>query len=109
MTTTERRLVRAEQALADAEARYAAILESAMDAVITIDESQRVVLFNQAAEAMFGCRRSEALGQPLDRFLPDRFRHSHHGHIDAFGKAGVTTRRMGHNTVLSALHADGSE
>jgi PAS domain S-box-containing protein len=109
MTTPERRQMRAEQALADAEARYAAILESAMDAVITIDESQRVVLFNGAAETMFGCNRTEALGQPLDRFLPQRFRGAHHGHIAAFGKAGVTNRRMGHNTVLSALHADGTE
>jgi PAS domain S-box-containing protein len=109
MTTPESRLARAQAALADTEARYAAILESAMDAVITIDDSQRVVLFNQAAEAMFGCSRPEALGQPLDRFLPQRFRAAHHGHIAAFGKAGVTNRRMGHNTVLSALHADGSE
>jgi PAS domain S-box-containing protein len=109
MTTPDRRRIRAEQALADAEARYEAILESAMDAVITIDESQRVVLFNQAAEAMFGCPRAEALGESLDRFLPQRFRDAHHGHIAAFGKAGVTNRRMGHNTVLSALHANGLE
>ncbi len=100
---------RVEATLADTEARFAAILESAMDAVITIDESQRVVLFNQAAEAMFGCPRGEALGRPLDRFLPERFRRAHHAHIDAFGVAGVTTRRMGHNTVLSALGPDGLE
>ncbi len=109
MTTPERRLARAETALADTEARYAAILESAMDAVITIDESQRVVLFNQAAEAMFGCPRSEALSGSLDRFLPERFRAAHHGHIAAFGVAGATNRRMGHNTVLSALRSDGTE
>jgi PAS domain S-box-containing protein len=116
MTTSERRLVRAEEetarvqaTLADTEARYAAILESAMDAVITIDQSQCVVLFNQAAEAMFGCHRNEALGQSLDRFLPGRFRHAHHAHIATFGEAGVTTRRMGHNTELSALHSDGTE
>lgn len=95
--------------LHDAEERYRAILESAMDAVITIDESQRVILFNQAAEAMFGCPRAEAIGRGLDRFLPERFRGTHQGHISAFGEAGVTTRRMGHNTVLSALHANGTE
>jgi PAS domain S-box-containing protein len=100
---------RVQAALEDTEERYAAILESAMDAVIAIDESQRVILFNQAAEKMFGCARGEALGEPLDRFLPARFRHAHHGHVRAFGTAGATNRRMGHNTVLSALRGDGSE
>ena len=98
-----------EATLADTEARYGAILESAMDAVITIDEAQRVVLFNKAAEAMFGCTRAQAIGGPLDRFLPSRFRNAHAGHIAAFGSAGVTNRRMGHNTVLKALRADGTE
>jgi two-component system, NarL family, sensor histidine kinase UhpB len=100
---------RVRATLEDTEARYAGILESAMDAVISIDESQRVVLFNAAAEAMFGCTRSEALGQSLDRFLPERFRRAHHAHVAAFGAAGVTNRRMGHNTVLTALRADGTE
>jgi two-component system sensor kinase len=100
---------RVQAALTDTEARYAAILESAMDAVIVMDEQQHVVLFNLAAEKMFGCARGEAIGRPLDRFLPLRFRPTHHGHVKAFGSAGVTTRRMGHNTVLAALRADGTE
>ena len=109
MREHKRETERAEEALADTEARFAAILESAMDAVITVDEAQSVVLFNQAAEQMFGCARAEALGRPLDRFLPGRYRPAHHGHIAAFGAAGVTNRRMGHNTVLSGLRADGTE
>src|SRR5471032_2855335 len=88
---------RVQATLDDTEARYGAILESAMDAVITINEAQQVVLFNQAAERMFGCPRAEALGHPLDRFLPPRFRAAHHGHIDAFGVTGTTNRRMGHD------------
>jgi PAS domain S-box-containing protein len=100
---------RVQAALTDTEARYAAILESAMDAVIVMDEQQNVVLFNLAAEKMFGCARGEAIGGPLDRFLPQRFRPTHNGHVKAFGTAGVTTRRMGHNTVLAALRADGTE
>ncbi len=102
-------LQRLQTTLADTEARYGAILESAMDAVIAIDDSQRIVLFNQAAEAMFGCSRAQALGQSLDRFLPQRFRDVHAAHIAAFGRAGITNRRMGHNSVLSALRADGAE
>ena len=95
--------------LADTEARYAAILESAMDAVIAVDEDQRILLFNRAAEVMFGCPRAEALGGPLDRFLPERFRSAHAAHFVAFGSAGITNRRMGHDMVLSALRADGTE
>jgi PAS domain S-box-containing protein len=108
-STQMRETERIQASLNDAEARYGAILESAMDAVIAIDESQQVVLFNQAAEAMFGVQRAEALGRPLDRFLPERFRKAHHGHIAAFGQSGITNRRMGHNTVLTALHSDGTE
>ena len=100
---------RVQAALDDTEARYAAILESAMDAVIVMDNQQHVLLFNLAAEKMFGCSRDEAIGRSLERFLPQRFRAAHHGHVKTFGTAGVTTRRMGHNTVLSALRGDGTE
>ena len=100
---------RVQAALDDTEARYAAILESAMDAVIVMDNQQHVLLFNLAAEKMFGCSRDEAIGRSLERFLPQRFRAAHHGHVKTFGTAGVTTRRMGHNTVLAALRGDGTE
>ena len=53
------------------------ILESAMDAIITVDEAHRVVLFNAAAEQVFGVPQSEALGSPLDRFIPERYRAAH--------------------------------
>jgi len=104
---SERR--RTEQALDEAQARLGAIVDSAMDAVVTVDESQRVVLFNRAAEQVFGVRRDEALGASLERFLPARFRAAHHAHIEHFGRTGVTSRRMGDVTTLWALRADGTE
>ncbi len=58
---------------------------------------------------MFSCPRSEAIGGRLDRFLPERYRQAHSSHISAFGSAGVTNRRMGHDMVLTALRADGTE
>src|SRR6185436_13659910 len=82
---------------------------SAMDAIITVDRDQRIVLFNRAAEAMFGCARELALGDRLDRFIPARFRDAHRSHVDRFGNTGDTRRRMGENMVLWALRADGSE
>jgi two-component system sensor kinase len=89
--------------------RLAAIVDSAMDAMITVDESQAIVLFNRAAEQVFRCRREEALGARLERFVPQRFRAAHGGHIEKFGHTGVTARRMGDVTTLWALRADGEE
>lgn len=91
------------------EARLSGIIHSAMDAIITVDGSQRVVMFNQAAERIFGVPADEAIGSPLDRFIPERFRKAHAGHVRAFGQTGVSMRAMGRLGLLSGLKADGSE
>jgi len=91
------------------EARLDAIVDSAMDAILTVDAAQRIVLFNHAAEQMFGVRRDDVLGSPLDRCIPQRFRGAHRAHVEKFGHTGVTSRRMGDTTTLWALRADGSE
>lgn len=100
---------RMRDALDEATTRLAAVVETAMDPIVTVDERQRIVLFNQAAEQAFGCARSTALGAPLDQFIPARFRDAHRRHVEAFGRTGTTTRRMGEQSVLWALRADGSE
>jgi PAS domain S-box-containing protein len=86
-----------------------AIVDSAMDAIITVDEAQNIVLFNRAAEQVFRVRREEMLGTPLDRLLPTRFRGAHRDHIEGFGRTGVTSRRMGDVTTLWALRAGSDE
>ncbi len=80
-----------------------------MDAIITVDENQKIVMFNTAAEKIFRCPAAEAIGSPLDRFIPERFRAAHHGHIERFGKTGATTRVMGARLQLYGLRADGGE
>jgi PAS domain S-box-containing protein len=100
---------RARGALDEAQRRLGAIVDSAMDAVITVDEEQKIVLFNRAAEQVFRVRRDEMIGTPLDRLLPARFRGAHHGHIAGFGRTGVTSRRMGDVTTLWALRGDESD
>jgi PAS domain S-box-containing protein len=91
------------------EAKLAGILASAMDAIITIDEDQRIVLFNAAAEKMFRCPAAEALGESLDRFLPERFIVAHRDHIRVFGETKVTQRTMGKSRQLFGLRSDGEE
>ena len=103
-----REVLVADERTEASQARLAAIVDSAMDAIITVDAAQNIVLFNGAAEQMFRCGRDDALGAPLDRFIPQRFRAEHRGHIEHFGKTGITSRRMGVST-LWALRADGEE
>jgi PAS domain S-box-containing protein len=91
------------------EAKLASILASAMDAIITIDEDQRVLLFNSAAEKMFRCPASEALGESLDRFISERFCVAHREHIRVFGETKVTQRTMGKMRSLFGLRSDGEE
>ena len=96
-------------ALRAGEERLARILDSAMDAIVTVDEQQRITMFNPAAERMFGCPAADALGVPLERFLPERFRSAHAEHIRGFGQHGVTRRTMGGFSPLSGLRTNGEE
>ena len=74
IVVASREVLVAERRTEASQARLAAIVDSAMDAVITVDDQQNIVLFNRAAEQVFGTRREEAIGRPLDRFIPQRFR-----------------------------------
>ncbi len=61
---------RIERKLVDSELRLASIIGTTMDAIVMCDEQSVIVLFNNSAEAMFGCTAAEALGRRLDRFMP---------------------------------------
>ena len=101
--------VRVQALLARSEARLHGIVDSAMDAIVTIDETQHVVLFNAAAEAMFGCPQAEAIGAPIDRFIPERFRAGHAQHVREFGEHASAARRMGGARVIHGLRRNGDE
>src|ERR1700741_908079 len=87
--------------------RLEGIVGSAMDGIITVNDKQRGVLFNPAAERMFGLPAAEALGQHISRFMPERFREAHAGHIGRFAETGVTNRQMGALGAISGLRANG--
>ena len=105
----ERERGRAEERLQEARLRFEGIIDSATDAVVSIDEQQRVTLFNRAAEKMFGYRAAEILGQPLDRLLPGSCRERHTGQIREFVRTGVTKRIMGSGGSVLGLRVNGEE
>jgi PAS domain S-box-containing protein len=99
----------AETALRDSEARLHGMVQAAMDAILCVDETQRIVLFNRAAEQMFRCPAADAIGHPLDRFIPPRAREAHRRHVEEFGRSGASARRMGALGEVTGLRADGEE
>ncbi len=100
----------ATDALRQSEARLASIVDSAMDAILTVDDQGKIVLFNDAAATMFGCARGDAHGQSLARFLPARYRADHPRWMARFGKSATSTRAMGSRRgEITALRADGTE
>ncbi len=103
---TERK--RLEEALRANEQRLSNILDSAMDAIVTVDEGGAVRLFNAAAESMFGCAAGEALGCPLDRFITPGFRAFLGEWIDS-RRRGKTQARRGWAPAGLALRRAGGE
>jgi PAS domain S-box-containing protein len=99
---------RSERAVSGSEARKNAMLESALDCVITIDDEGRIVEFNPAAEKTFGRARSEVLGKPMVELLvPEDYRERH---LEAFrrclGPGGE--RPGGRRLELEGLRSDGT-
>jgi PAS domain S-box-containing protein len=85
----------ADQALRASEARLAGIISIAADAIVSVDEAQRIVMYNEAAENIFGWSRDEVLGKPLDIVLPERFRHLHPQHLRDFSEGPRPPEKMG--------------
>ncbi|MGC1421192.1 MAG: PAS domain S-box protein [Terracidiphilus sp.] len=100
---------RAEQELQASEERLAGIVGSAMDAIIAVDEERRIVLFNAAAEKIFGCAQDEAVGTLIDRFIPERFRSEHGAYMRRFAEFGSASRAMGTSSALWAIRSNGHE
>lgn len=112
MLALGRKMIREEAlaaALGDSRSRLQGIIDSAMDAIITVDDQQRIVLFNPAAEQMFGCPAADALGASLERFIPERYRAPHRQHMADFSATGSSNRTMGGNMNIVACRASGEE
>ncbi len=91
-----------------AEEQFRIVVEGAPTAMIMIDQEGRIVLVNRQLETLFGYRRAELLGQPVERLLPERLRHAHPGYrADFFTEP--RTRPMGAGRDLRGRHKDGRE
>lgn len=91
-----------------ADERFRALLESAPDAMVIVNDRGNIVLVNSQAERVFGYSRSQLLGQPVESLMPERFRGAHTAHRERFFQApGV--RPMGVGLELFGLRRDGSE
>ncbi len=91
--------------------RMTGIIESAMDAIITVDDQRRIVIFNAAAERMFDCPVADAVGEPISRFIPDQFLYAGEPQIHQCVEEGEdppqTGRQTGATGAISGLRASG--
>jgi PAS domain S-box-containing protein len=99
----------AEEALRASQERLAGIVDTAMDAIISVNGEHRITLFNRAAEQLFACTAQEAVGMPLESFLPARFRDRHSSYVTEFGETGTTSRRMGGLGTIYGRKTNGDE
>jgi PAS domain S-box-containing protein len=88
--------------------KYRGIVSISADAVITIDEQQRILDFNDGAAAIFGWTAAEVAGQPLDMLIPESVRESHRRHVVRFGEGEVAARHMGERREIAGLRKDGT-
>ena len=90
------------------QARFQGVLESAPDAIVIVNATGRIVLFNAQARALFGYTQADMIGEPIERLLPQRLRTSHVGQRTGYiGEPRM--RAMGEGRELNGLRANGDE
>jgi PAS domain S-box-containing protein len=97
------------RALRDANDRYHQTIDSVMDAIVAVDAAHNVILFNPAAERMFGLAKKDVIGLPLAQLVPEPARAAHMLHMDRFMCARGESRAMATNIEIKGLRADGTE
>lgn len=105
--TLEARVARRTQELAESEARSRAIVETAVDGIITIDEKGVIESFNPAAERIFGYHRDEVLGRNVSLLMPEPYQSEHDGYLLRYMVSGEK-RIMGAGRELEGLRKDGT-
>ena len=104
---TERKQLESE--LEISRQRFEALVQTAYDGVITVDETQTIKLMNDAAKYIFGVTSEKVVGTNLSRFIPQRFRAKHPEYLSSFRRSNVDARPMQARSPVWGLHADGHE
>ncbi|MEY2655297.1 MAG: hypothetical protein RLZZ524_2325 [Pseudomonadota bacterium] len=97
------------RALRESERRLTSLIDTAKDAIISIDHAQRIIVFNTAAESMFGRTAEVMLGQSLAMLLPPSAQAHHDQFVARFGEVSGAPRSMGPISGLTAMRANGEE
>lgn len=108
-TALRRENARAEAARRTSDARFRNIVDIAADAIVAVDEDQRITLFNQGAERIFGYSAAEVEGQLLDLLLPARFVKAHRRHIENFTRSDEPARGMNGRREVYGRRKSGEE
>lgn len=88
--------------------RYREVLDMVADVIVSCDEDMNIIVFNDAAEAAFGYRAADILGQSLDLLLPEALREIHRDHVRNFRDASEAVRPMMSRNRLMARRRNGS-
>jgi diguanylate cyclase len=99
--------IKTAQSLRRSEVGYRALVESAVDAIVSADATGRIVSWNTAAERLLGYGADEVLGRPLTILIPEELREAHERGLDRFLSSGEA-RILGRTVELEAVRADGT-
>ncbi len=96
-----------ERALKESEARFKAILNTAVDGIITIDAYGIISMYNQAAEKMFGYRNEEVMGRNIKMLMPQPYRDEHDQYLENYHATGKK-KIIGIGREVTGQRKDGS-
>jgi PAS domain S-box-containing protein len=88
---------------------FGGVVQISEDAILTIDQRQKITLFNPGAEKIFQYRGADVIGKSMDILLPERYRGAHHRQVHGFAHAPDALRPMNERGTIYGRRADGSE